>query len=290
MEHQVTAYGGRGPALFRRAIIQSPGFPPAAPQEYQEGVAQKFLSLLNVSSIEEARQLDSAVLIAANALQVAKAEYGATVYGPVVDGVFVPEPPSVLLATGRHARNIQIVAGHQANEAPGFTPPYIRSTADLRNYIQQHYIRINSSTLDYVVGVLYPEVYDGTYPYANCLERAFLLIAESVFTCNTNFLNKAFNNQSYAYEFQLPPALHGQDVRYTFYNGEAGVVVPIAEIQQGYITNFVMTGNPNGAGLPPFPMQDTNTSMNAWNITGVKTVRDDTANERCIWWQQGLFA
>ena len=101
-------------------------------------------------------------------------EYSTTLYGPVVDGVFVPELPGTLLATGQHARNIQLLIGHQANEAPGFTPPYIRSTADLRQYIQQTYIGINASTLDYIVDVLYPEVYDGSYPYTNGLERAFL--------------------------------------------------------------------------------------------------------------------
>lgn len=290
VEHQITAYGGRRPPPFRRAVVQSPGFLPIASQAQQENVTQQFLSLLNVSSITEARRLDSAAVVAANALHVSTAEYGTTLYGPVVDGIFVPELPGTLLATGQHAKDIQLLTGHQANEAPFFTPPYLRSTADLRGYLEEIYVDITSSTLDYILDVLYPEVYDGSYPYTNGLERAFLLVADSSLTCNTNYLNNAFNNRSYAYEFQIPPALHSQDVPYTFYDGGAGVIVPIAKIQQGYITNFVTTGNPNGVGLPPFPMQGANVSMNAWNITGVQTERDDTANARCIWWQQGLYA
>lgn len=276
---------------FQRAIVQSPGFIPTASQEYQESVAKQFLSLLNVDSFEEARGLDSAALMAANTYQVGTASYGNTVYGPVVDGIFVPELPGVLLAQGQHAKDIQILTGHNADESGGFTPPYIKSTADLRAFLQQEFVGINSSALDYILDVLYPAVYNGSYPYTNGLARAMLVVADYAFTCSTDYLNKAFNNQTYAYEFQIAPALHGDDVPYTFYyDGEPGVVDAIAVIMQDYITNFVVTGNPNGAGLPVFPMQGMNASMNGLNSTGVKTERDDTVNQRCAWWQQGLFA
>ncbi len=38
------------------------------------------------------------------------------------------------------------------------------------------------------------------------------IIQESSFVCNNFYLNTAFGNQTYAYEFQVPPAFHGFDV------------------------------------------------------------------------------
>lgn len=88
--HQITAYGGNKPSPFQRAIIQSPGLTPTVSQFKQENKTQTFLSLLNVSTIEEARQLSSDDLINANSWQVGNASYSDYVWGPVVDGLFVP--------------------------------------------------------------------------------------------------------------------------------------------------------------------------------------------------------
>jgi carboxylesterase type B len=203
----------------------------------------------------------------------------------------VPDLPGRLLAEGAYAKDIGILTGHQANEAPGFTPPYVQTNEQLADFIQLSFPDIEQEVTDYIVNDLYPDVYDGTYGYRSALERTFLVVSDSIFTCNTNYLNKAYNNKTFAYEFQVPPALHGQDVAYTFYNGQNPQVIgEIAKVQQGYIVNFALTGDPNGAGLPIFPMQGANASMNSWNSTAVKTERDPTVNERCAWWQQGLYA
>ena len=141
--------------------------------------------------------------------------------------------------------------------------------------------------------MLYPAVFDGTYPWTNGFERTFTLIKESIFSCNTHYLNLAYDNQTYAYQFEVPPAFHGEDVAYTYYNNDgvsASVIAPaVAQVLQGYLTNFAMTGNPNGAGLPVFPMQGTNSSMNGLNVTGVTQQMDDSANQRCNWWQKALY-
>ena len=274
-------------------IPQSPGFLPISSQYLQENVTQSFLSLLGVGSIADARQLDSSAVISANRRQVGAAPYGQFVYGPVADGVFAPVQPSLLLNAGAFAKNISVLVGHNTNEAPSFTPPYIQSNSQLRALIDGNYPGIPTASLNYILNTLYPAVYDGTYGYRSILERLFLLIGESSFTCNTNYINKAYHNQTYAYEFEVPPALHGFDVQYTFYNGQgtslsAGLLAPVAEAHQAYITNFVKTSNPNGPGVPNFPMQGMNASMNGLNITGIMTKRDPTSNPRCAWWQKQL--
>lgn len=287
------AYGGEKPISFQKAIPQSPGFVATGDPIALEEATQAFFALLNVSSLEEARQVDTATIVAVNAQQVGMAPYTTAIWNVVVDGDFLPAQPALLLAEGRHAKDVQIMVGHNANEAPTFSPPFVSDDASLKSYITTIYPRVPVEFIDDLVTNIYPAVYDGTYPYRNGLERTFLIVSEWIFTCSTNFINKAFDNQTHAYEFQVPPAFHGQDVRYTFYEGQGddlanGLVAAVAEVHQAYITNFIQFGDPNGPGLYPFPIQDGNASLNAWNVTGVKIERDPTVNSRCLFWQDTL--
>ena len=56
--HQITAYGGaKGKVPFQQAILQSPGFQPCPGSWQQDQLLQEYLQSLNVSTIQEARQL-----------------------------------------------------------------------------------------------------------------------------------------------------------------------------------------------------------------------------------------
>jgi len=95
--HQITAFGGRKPVPFQRAIPQSPALVPLPSNQQQENMLQQFLSLLNVSTLQEARGLPSSTLIAVNNKQILHAPYANYIYGPAVDGAFTPGIPSELL-------------------------------------------------------------------------------------------------------------------------------------------------------------------------------------------------
>jgi len=121
--HQITAYGGnKGPAPFQQAIPQSPGFIPVVSNQQQEQTLNTYLSLLNVSTIEQARQLPFSALQTANAIQVAQSPYGQFSYGPTVDGDFVPELPGLLLLHGQFDRNVKVMVGHNADEVSHLLP------------------------------------------------------------------------------------------------------------------------------------------------------------------------
>ena len=95
----------------------------------------------------------------------------------------------------------------------------------------------------------------------------------------------------------MPPALHGQDLDYTFYNGPNISEVPslgipdqsIAEALQKYIVSFTATGVPSSKNLPVFPQWGNDTNQLDLNVTGISVVKDDTANIRCAWWQKALY-
>jgi hypothetical protein len=57
----------------------------------QEATFRKFLYLLNVSSLAEARHVLSSQLIAANSALIASSRYSAVELGPVPDGIFITE-------------------------------------------------------------------------------------------------------------------------------------------------------------------------------------------------------
>jgi len=292
--HQLTAYGGQKGVPFQRAIPQSPGYLPTASYYVQENATQTFLSLLNVSSIEDARKASSVAVITANARQVGGAHYGGFTYGPVVDGIFVPALPGTLLNAGQFAKNVTVMVSHMLSEGPLFTPPNVQTDDQLEAYILYNNPGFPAELINYVVKTLYPARYDGSQPYKSPIERTILFVTESSFVCNNYALNKAYGNQTYAYQFAVPPGFHGFDVQYTFYNGQPtnltnDMVAPVGKALQTYLTNFIMTGNPNGRGMPPFPMQGKNASMNSIGTT-IQRVKDDTSNPRCAWFAQGLFA
>jgi len=300
--HQMTAYGGNaGPSPFQQAIVQSPGWVPIIDDTQQEQTLQQFLGILNVSTIEQARQLPTEKLIAANAYQVAKAEWGDFVYGPVVDGTFVPALPGQLLQKGNFDRNINVMVGHNADEGLSFVSPAARNSRWLTTALQEYYPYIRPNVTDYITKVLYPAQYDGSYGYTTPLERAALLFSELNFVCNTDYINRAYHGQSYAYEFSVPPALHGQDVLYTFYDNGSNYLsssvdglsvtnVTIAEVMQDYFTSFVQAGTPKSSLGPKFPRHGPRAQLINIGNTTIQPMHDPSDNPRCRFWQTAPYA
>jgi carboxylesterase type B len=235
-------------------------------------------------------------LISVNANQILYSPYSQYTYGPTVDGIFVPANPGLLLSAGAFSKDIKIMTGHNTNEGVLFANPTVRTDAQLEAYLAFSYPGISSDIVTYVTQTLYPAIYDGSMPYTNGLERTFLIVTESIFTCNTNLLARAFGNKTYNYQFEVFPALHGFDIDYTFYNGQPTnvstlppLIAPLANVLQGYITNFAMTGNPNGKGLPAFPIYGKNGIELGLNVSINSHMKDPTQNDRCMFWAKSLY-
>ena len=81
---QMTAYGSGESPPFQQAITQSPAWEPgsAGPAKQNE-IYQRFLGLLNITNLEQAKQISSQGVIDANHILMSSIEYGATFLGPV---------------------------------------------------------------------------------------------------------------------------------------------------------------------------------------------------------------
>ena len=184
--HQITAFGGlKGLAPFQKAVLQSPAFQNIVSNLQQETTFDAFLSLLNASTIEEARQLPSSALIKANIIQVANSSYGDYTFGPVVDGLFAPAIPGKLLSQGSYDHSLTLMLGHNADEGLVFTNPAITNDTTFNTYLLSAFPTINPSVANYIEDVLYPPTIPGTLGtsgYSDETGRLVLSISESTFT------------------------------------------------------------------------------------------------------------
>lgn len=306
--HQITAYGGaQGSAPFSQAILQSPGFPPVPGNAEQEATFQSVLtqaqSLISsdITDVAALRDVDFETLAGLNTIVVARsAPYGTFTFGPVVDGTFVPAMPGKLLLEGKFDSSLNIMVGHNSDEGLEFTSPFLTTEALLEENLESVFPTATNDTISYMLNTLWPAIYDGSYGYTTLFERASVITAEVSFTCNTRFLDLAFENLTHAYYFTVPPGLHGEDIAYTFFNGDTTtsddglpVNATVATTLQKYITNFATSecGDPNGDDVPFFPFYQGNSTTLVLGDEGLGAlVKDTTANERCGWLMQALYA
>lgn len=208
--HLITSFGGlSGPLPFQQALLQSPEFQLLPGSYQQEQVYDDFLSLLDVNTTAEARQLSSSDLIAASKNQVVNSAYAYVTYGPVVDGLITPALPGKLLLQGSYDKDLKIMVGYNANEGLAFTyPDYVES--DYEKVISTFFPDLDPAIADYLTNTLYPPVFDGSHGYTDEISRLALTISEYEFDCNAVYLDKAFGNDTYSYVFSIPPAIHGE--------------------------------------------------------------------------------
>ena len=250
-----------------------------------------------INSVAQLRQLPSSVLQTLNTIVVGLSIYATFTFGPVVDGFISPALPGVLLLHGQFDKRLKVMVGHNSDEGLLFTSPFIQNQTAFAAALQSLFPDAPNKTITYIDTVLYPPVFDGTYGYTNQIERTALAISESSFTCNTRFLDLAFKNQTYSYLFSVPPGLHGQDVPYTYFNGDTStsddgspVNSTVAKAFQDYLTSFALNGSPNEQGVPYFPLYGSNSSLLNIASTNLSLPLTDTvANSRCDWWQKALY-
>lgn len=285
------AQGGKHPVPFKRAIVQSIPLTVSVDPAQQESNFQKFLKILNVKSLEEARRLPSSALIAANAQQIGAEVYDEFAFGPAVDDVYIPGPPAKLLLEGAFAKGIPLLSSHTAFEGTLFTDPRtIGNETAFALKLRANYPLMGEKDLSYVLNTLYPAVYDGSHPYTTSLDRNILMANEMYFAAAHQALLQATihrGTEVYAWEFAVPPAIHGSDLVYTFYDGAAGVDPHVASIMQHAIAGFAKCGEPDagplGFAFPRYGKQATTVNL---NINSSVTISDPTWNNRTLWLAQ----
>lgn len=212
--HQITWAGYTTDPLFRRAIIQSPGFFPQPTTVEADATYLKFLNRTGATNLEGLWNVSESTLIKANAELTYESEYGLFNFGPTIDHVYITDLPSTILRDSDYYNKIPILLGHTSLDGLLFTPPWIRDNAALGGYIQRLYPNLTSASLDKI-----KELYPITGPSEKeKITQVSDLLDDIAIQCNNYYLTEAFvkSKNVYRYIFNAPPlAIHGADVRYT---------------------------------------------------------------------------
>ena len=287
------AYGGSNSdenSLFIRGIAQSPSINPVDPSHASYG-ANLFFQLAGVSSADGARNLSSETLMEANRKAHVDMPFLTLYFFPNVDGDLIPDIPLRLYSQGKFNKDLAMIAANNNNEASLLTNNSVTTDAQYDDYIQVNFPSAPQHVRDYITNTLYPPTYDGSLPYTNPQGRLQLTNKEFRFSCTTYSLARAYSWQTHNYIFSIDPAYHAQDLAYTYYPTGAtpGFYPAVAEKLQGYLTNFVLYGDPNDEILPIWPVYTEQARVLNITAGGPTQSIADSANPRCEWFDKALY-
>ena len=291
VQYQTVAYGGaKENDLFIRGIAQSPA-PLVSDPIYPRLGANLFLKNAGVRSVDEARRLPTEVLRNANLKAQAATPFNLAYFGPTIDGNLLLDILPRSYNEGKYIKDLSLITSDNRNESRFLGNQSIKTNADFNNWVYTNFPSASSNIKSYIINDLYPPKYDGSLPYTSPQQRSDLATTEYLISCNTISIANAYNKQTYNYVFSIPPAIHAQDLAYTYYptGTTPGFYPEIAIALQGYLTQFVLKGNPNGNRLPNWPTFSQQANAIDFTTSGVELTTSDAANGRCTFWNQGSY-
>jgi len=247
--HHLTAFGGKQNPLFKKAIIQSPGFSVHTWDRKgdneitfktfrdEAGCADKGIACLRSIPFHKVKFAQDQT--------IKKAVGGTFGFGPSVDGTWVRQLPQLEFVSGNYAKNLEsLIVTHVSDEANMFTRrDRVYNDTNFRSYLNWQY-RNNSAVTEAIMNY---------YPmdkYQDGRSRLMDYTMHSSFTCTTRFVASAYPNITYMAQFE---GNHGSDIAADFFDGSstAGKLSSLFsgsnanEKYQLYLTSYAQSGSPN---------------------------------------------
>lgn len=201
-------------------------------------------------------------------------------YGPIVDGVIVPDESTKVLASGNY-NQVPLMIGTNKNEFLSFIPGLNIKLDTQADY--EAALRLNFGDKATEVAKRYPisQYGDATLALDAVLtDFSFLCPARTAVRLTSINQPKTFYYQFTQTITSVPTlgSFHGLELGFVFHTVSNVKLVPISKKENkladkmvGYWTNFAKTGDPNDKKLPKWPAYTNSTDMNIVLNTKIKT-------------------
>jgi len=283
--------------LFQRAIGESGAafsrsgldFAPLSVREEKDAklVGQTF----GVSTLAELRAIPAEKLLEAFAPPKSRGFD----FGPDVDGYFLPEPVPAIFAAGKQ-NDVPLLAGWNHDEGSfeiAFAPQ--KPTADNMKAMAQK--DFGDKADEFLK--LYPIDTDQHVQRSAQDYAGDKFIAASTWEWIES-QSKTGKQPIYRYRFDMTPfakdlnaprlgAYHSAEIEYVFGQLDSKTDVTwsdsdrqVSEMMQKYWSNFAKNGNPNGAGLPSWPMYTPTDGWPVMHLTAQPSAHKDDLRERYL--------
>lgn len=297
--YHLIAEGGTLDPLFRRAVLQSPGFgvnanPPVYQKRFESFAAAAGCPPKGEDSLRCLRAANSSVLTKANG-KVFEGEAS-----PVPDGKYIRSPALVEYARGNTWKDIDsVITSHVIDEASLFLPDTIPD-GFMESYISGSLPPNSTSGTKRMV-----DYYEEHYPNSSMKEKVAVMYFDLIFGCNMRTVLEAYPNDSWSMQYSFIDGVvngtHGSDAPATWYNPELqGYTEPLFEKFQRYLTNHARTGDPNVPRSGEYHLQywprvnglGDEVPENVLNVTneGFKIIQDrQMSKDVCEVWKEVLL-
>ncbi|KAG1846487.1 Alpha/Beta hydrolase protein [Suillus tomentosus] len=305
LQHIVAHGGNTQPPLFRIAMTSSTFLP--SQYNYNDRIPELLYSeVVNGTNCASSSDTLSCLRAAdVNTLQTLNYNinlngfFGTYVFVPVVDGTFILERPTVTIRKGRLNGNY-LLAMTNSHEGNSFVNQ--STTLDVADYVKTLFPNIGFAQAAGVV-TMYQN-------YGSNVNRADLVMGESIFVCPTYYLLSAFGERAWKGEFAIQPGLHGNDVAYYFTSFSQSITLNVNCFRGGpaynnsqFVTAFsnsfmamAMSETPDNR----YTLGDITPSWRPWGSDSTEMMFNETSAgapdiytfktnsallERCAYWQ-----
>lgn len=181
--------------------------------ERRRHVFNHVLTAANCTSLDCLRAAPAQILSAANKYVLTElpggsggATFGPGIgLGPVPDGSYIPDAPTVLFNKGLYNRQVKsMVSGNMAAEGVGLTPD-VKSESHFAQLIRLLVPGASNHTVQHI-RAMYP------YPDSQLQAVADSWTTDVAFACNAQAAAKAYAQKTQRYVFSVLPAVHALDL------------------------------------------------------------------------------